>query len=315
MRKKLFKLSYFFIATLLILSKSQLTYASNGNPIITHAEVIDKVDGIVNEITLHISDSIYYESSQTPSPAGFTLYSGKDSTEIIRITSITANSYDKKFSLKTEREILPEEKLELSYDATLASPFAIKNSKGLSLESFSKKPITNHIKESIKSLYKSELTNPEVIIEMKIDSPNVTISNNKEKITRTMDAHPIIYMNRTLLPARNIAELFNIDVDFRTETKKRKVYYSFGGDGYKPSIKEYVTKHITFKKGDNTIQLDNSMLMRINTQKVLMSSQSISIDGTVYLPIKDINYAFIGLGIKTDTKWDPSSKTITIYKS
>ena len=108
----------------------------------------------------------------------------------------------------------------------------------------------------------------------------------------TMDVAPMIQEGRTMMPARFVADVLGIGVNYDNQTKTA-----------------------TFKYDEATVMLTlGQKTMTVNGQAIELQTAPLLVDGRILLPLRDIQEAFKGLGLKATIDWNAETKEVTIAK-
>ncbi|MDO5095103.1 MAG: copper amine oxidase N-terminal domain-containing protein [Peptostreptococcaceae bacterium] len=131
-----------------------------------------------------------------------------------------------------------------------------------------------------------------VSTKLTIGEKKYTVITDGVPMEKMMDVSPMIHQGRTMLPARMIAEVLGIDVNFDAATK---------------------TAH--FMYGENKVELTlGQKQMMVNGEKIELTADIVNQNGRILLPLRDIQTAFEKMGLKAMIQWDAPSKTVTIEK-
>ncbi|MFC4805678.1 stalk domain-containing protein, partial [Filifactor villosus] len=130
------------------------------------------------------------------------------------------------------------------------------------------------------------------LITLKIGSANYQVVENGKTVTKKIDVTPMIYKGRTMIPTRMMAELLGVGVSYNPKAKT--------------TILEYNKNKIELTLGKQT--------MKINGKERKLSAPMMTKNNRVLLPLTDIQRALKELGLRSEVKWDPSTKSISITK-
>lgn len=133
-----------------------------------------------------------------------------------------------------------------------------------------------------------------------IGSKNYTVTKNGKTEQKMLDVSPIIHKGRTMLPARVIAQLLDMDVTYNNATKTAKFVFVKEEDGKK---QEHI---VELTLGKKTLKVDG--------QVQALSGEIINKNGRILMPISDIQKTAKSLGLPAQITWEGQSKQITISK-
>ncbi len=127
---------------------------------------------------------------------------------------------------------------------------------------------------------------------LKVGSNSYTVVENGVSRQKTTDVAVRVHKGRTVLPARMIAELLEVEVKYDASTK---------------------TATFTYNGNSATLKLGQKY-MTVNGEKVALTSDILNVQGRILLPLTDIQKAFAKLGLKSSIEWNQSAKTVTVSK-
>lgn len=137
-----------------------------------------------------------------------------------------------------------------------------------------------------------------LLASLQIGSKEYKAFENGALVSKQMDVSPMLHQGRTMLPARVIAELLGIRVEFDEASKTAKFVFE---------------KEEAGKKVENTVELTlGKKQMKVNGKEQMLSAEILNVDGRVLLPMTDVQKALKELGLKVDVKWEHISKTILL---
>ena len=139
----------------------------------------------------------------------------------------------------------------------------------------------------------TENSQPKTTTVIKPGSKIATITNDDGTSRQTtMDVAPMIQDGRTMMPARFVADVLGVGVNYDNQTKTA-----------------------TFKYDEATVTLTlGQKTMIVNGQTVALQTAPMLVDGRILLPLRDIQEAFKGLGLKATIDWNAETKEVTIAK-
>ncbi len=129
-----------------------------------------------------------------------------------------------------------------------------------------------------------------LLAELRIGEREYRQLENDVLVTKVMDVPPMIHENRTMLPARVVAELLNINVDFDDASKT--AYFRYDG---------------------NLIELAlGQQRMKINGEEKMLTADVLNVQGRVLMPITDVQRALVDLGLHVDVNWEHFAKEVQV---
>ncbi len=135
------------------------------------------------------------------------------------------------------------------------------------------------------------------IIEMRIGNPRYFIFINDKILEGRMDVPPQIYQERTMLPARKIAELLDAKVDFDHQNKI--AHFSYTKD----------------EKFIGEIHLDmRENHMTVNQEIIPLSADVVLTKSRILLPLSDVQKALQKIGMENQIEWEENARSVRIYK-
>ncbi|MDO5095104.1 MAG: stalk domain-containing protein [Peptostreptococcaceae bacterium] len=135
------------------------------------------------------------------------------------------------------------------------------------------------------------------IIEMTIGNPRYYIFINDKVLEGWMDVPPQIYQDRTMLPARKIAELLDAKVDFDHQNKI--ALFSYTRD-------ENAVGEIRLHLRENHLTL---------SEEVIPLSADVLLSGNrILLPVSDVQKAMQKIGLQSQMNWEENNRSVRIYK-
>ena len=139
----------------------------------------------------------------------------------------------------------------------------------------------------------TENSQPKTTTVIKPGSKIATITNDDDTSRQTtMDVVPMIQDGRTMMPARFVADVLGVGVNYDNQTKTA-----------------------TFKYDEATVTLTlGQKTMTVNGQTVALQTAPMLVDGRILLPLRDIQEAFKGLGLNATIDWNAETKEVTIEK-
>ncbi|MDO5095210.1 MAG: stalk domain-containing protein, partial [Peptostreptococcaceae bacterium] len=134
------------------------------------------------------------------------------------------------------------------------------------------------------------LTLGKLLAELRIGEREYRQLENDVLVTKVMDVPPMIHENRTMLPARVVAELLNVEVDFDNASKT--AYFQYQG---------------------NLIELAlGQQRMKINGEEKMLTADVLNVQGRVLMPITDVQRALVDLGLHVDFNWEHFAKEVQL---
>ncbi|MDO5095398.1 MAG: InlB B-repeat-containing protein [Peptostreptococcaceae bacterium] len=137
-----------------------------------------------------------------------------------------------------------------------------------------------------------------VIAKLHIGSKIYSVKENDTFIEKTMDTTPILRESRTLIPVRATSEIFDVKVNF--DDKNKEAEFIFVDQNKKENV-------IVMKLGQKN--------MMVNGESRVLSTDIMTINNRVMLPISDVKNALRELGLHVDIQWDNVLKEVTVLKT
>ncbi len=158
------------------------------------------------------------------------------------------------------------------------------------------KPKEETIQDNNTSLSESPA---KLLATLKINAKGYRVFDKESSNLKNMDVAPILHQGRTMLPARMIAELLSIRVNFNESTK---------------------TATFIFEKEDNAQKVENVVeltlgqkMMKVNGKEQPLSADILNVNGRIMLPLTDIQKALKELGLAVDIQWEHHKKEISLF--